>query len=117
MSDVFLPEFLTGRAVWWVYTGTDRFGDYTYGEPVEVRCRWDDIAAEYLDEGGARRISNAMVMVDRDMKPGGMLWNGTLEGLTDPGVPENNEGARKIERFEKSPDPDKGRKFVRTAIL
>lgn len=117
MGDIYLKEFLTGYAVWWRAGGTDRYGDYTYAEPVEIRCRWDEVGQEYLDQAGARRISNATVMVDRDMEPGGMLWQGRFETLVDPGVPERNEGARKIEKFEKSPDPDAGRKFVRMAIL
>lgn len=116
MSDVYLPEFLKQRAVYWPPGQPDRYNNLTYGEAVEVRCRWDDEHVEYLTQAGDRQISNATVMVDRDMVPGGMLWQGKLEALVDPTVPSNNPQAYTIQKFEKNPDVD-CKKFVRTAVL
>ena len=91
-------------AVFWaVKTDTDKFGQPQYEAPVEIKCRWEDKAAKFENTEGEELVSQAIVYVDRDTKPGGYLWLGLLadlDGETDP----HKVGATKIRRFDKLPD-------------
>lgn len=116
MADVFLPNFLRQKAVYWSNEGTDEDGSTIYGEPIQIKCRWEDLNEEYTDKAGDVRISNAKVMVDRALDLGGALWLGTLDDLTSANDPMANEGAYEIKKFNTVPNIN-AKKFVRTAIL
>lgn len=115
MSDVMVPGLLKQRAVFWAPLGEDQNGNMQFDEPVEVRCRWTDMNTLYVKPHGEQAASRCLVMVDRDMDVGGVLWLGVLEDVEDQDEPMKNAGANIIQAFNKVPDVA-ARKFVRTAI-
>lgn len=116
MSDIYLPQFLRQIAVYWAPEAADEFGQPGYADPIEVKCRWSDVNQQYLSINGDEAVSNAMVLVDRDLKLKGILWLGVIADLTDENNPNANEGSHEIQKFNKVPDVS-GKKFVRTAVL
>ena len=100
------------KAVWWEFTGLDRSGQKTYANPIEIQCRWEDVNEESIDERGNQFISASIVYVDREMKPGDILWNGLLADDPDdplasaPADPRKDFNARQIRAFERMPKLD-----------
>lgn len=124
-----MPRVLKQWAVWWRNTGFDLHGQATFATALQIRCRWDDESVEFLDRNGETKISNAQVLVDRDLKVGDRLWLSSLTAsdadvlADDPDVPasatEDREDQSKVFEilaWQKNPN-FKGKKFVRTAIL
>lgn len=67
------------RAVWWQRVETpNKYGEFTFNPPVEVRCRWEDVAVEFVDPKSEKQISRSLVYVDRVMTPGDRLKLGEL---------------------------------------
>lgn len=118
-----LSRMLKQKAVYWppsdVISDT---GEKTYGDPEEVRCRWEDITETFLDRDGNTFASRAKVYVDRDLQRQGILWQGGLDELKDPVDPFANEepdGSRQaleIRKFEVTPNL-KASRFLRMAVL
>lgn len=107
---------LKQKAVYWAPTGTDRFGKKSYATGIEIKCRWEDVTEQFLDQQGQMVISKAKVYVDRDVVIFGFLWLGTLAEATSTTDPLKNKGAREIQAFAKLPNL-KAREFLRTAML
>jgi hypothetical protein len=100
-------------------TGGQDFNDYgqpQYADPVEIDCRWEDVAEEFIGPTGLREVSRSMVYVDRDVKPGGVLLLGELAGVADLASPKNNDGAWEIRQFDKTPNL-RATEFLRAAYL
>jgi hypothetical protein len=116
MSDVFMPNVLKQKAVYWPPEGTTGGGATIYGEAVQIKCRWEDISEEYTDTAGDTKISNSKVMVDRKLEVGGVLWLGALVDVPSSTDPMSNDGAYEIKKFNSVPSFN-GKKFARTAIL
>lgn len=92
------------KAVWWKRSSTtDEYGRYTFDEPVEIDCRWEDRAEEFVNKGGERLVSAAVVYVDRVMEAGDKLKLGALESDTSSNPVEETE-AFEIQTFSKIPN-------------
>ncbi len=59
--------------MWWERVGTDDFGRGKFSAPLVVRCRWDDVAKQFVDPKGETVTSRAIVYPDRQIKPGDLL--------------------------------------------
>ncbi len=94
----------------------DEYGKPLYASPVEIDCRWEDVAEEFIDAKGTLATSRAIVYVDRDVRVGGVLMLGTLETGMDLDDAKQNEGAWEIRRFDKLPNL-KATEYLRTAYL
>ncbi len=110
-------------AVWWPLNSiesagdaADEFGQPLHSDPVEVSCRWDEEAVQFIGRDGTTHVSRARVYVDRDMELGGVLMLGELVDITDPDNPRENVNAWEIEGWSKMADID-GTEFLRTAFL
>jgi hypothetical protein len=95
------------KAVWWQNTGIDRYSRKQYADGIEVKCRWEENTTESgRTENLATLEKNAKVYVDRDMKPGDVLWLGEIADLTDAQIesqqPERIDGAYPIQSFSKN---------------
>jgi hypothetical protein len=116
MADVMVPNLLKQRAVYWTPLGQDpQTGVMQFDEAIEVKCRWVDDNQLFINANGEEAVSKCLVMVDRDMEIGGVLWLGNLVDLEDQDEPMENEGANIIQGWKKVPDVA-AKKFVRTAI-
>lgn len=81
-------------AVLWVATGKNKFGQFVYDDPVEIKCRWEGKAVSFRDTEGQEVVSQAVVYVDRVVSPDGdILWKGLLAGLPSADVDPNNKDA------------------------
>jgi len=109
--------------VYWAFQNTesggaayDGDGQPLYTDPVEIECRWDDLSEQFIDYVGTEQVSRSLVYVDRDMKPGEVLFLGELTDLDSEDVPKDNEGAWEIRKFEKNPNL-RNTETLRTAYL
>ena len=118
--------------VYWAFKNTesggiayDNYGQPQWTDPVEIECRWEDVNKEFMDAVGTRQLSNAIVYVDRAMKPGEVLFKGLLADLSvaEKAAPKSAEGAWEIKQYDelptlryKSATPDENQ-LLRTAYL
>lgn len=114
-------DFMLQYAVYWPpHEGTDNFGRPKLTDPVEIRCRWDDIVEEFVAADGERAISRSSVMVDRVLEIGGWLRLGRMDSLpddVDANKPDDMDDAFPIRAFQNSPEIDPADGFVRIAKL
>jgi len=89
---------LKQKAVYWAPTGFDASGKPEYGSPVEINCRWEDVAKEFIGTDGTTQISRSIVYTDRDVLLGGVLLQGELDSGSDV-----NDGTE-IKGFDKIPN-------------
>jgi len=82
----------------------DEFGQPILTDPVEIKCRWDDVNEEFLDAKGAKRLSRAKVYVDRVVDINGVLMLGSLTDVDESKRPIDNDGAYEIRRLDKNPN-------------
>jgi len=90
------------KAIWWKRLDADHYGTFSFDEPVEIDCRWDGTAQEFLDSKGERQISKAVVYVDRIMSAGDRLMLGEMPSdiPDDPMEVASDE----IRRFDQNPN-------------
>jgi hypothetical protein len=94
----------------------DNYGQPVLSEPIEIKCRWEDVSEEFITSDGTKLMSKAKVYVDRDVDKGGVLMLGVLDDITDSENVKENEGAWEIKRFDKLPN-FRATEFLRTAFL
>lgn len=102
------------RAVFWAQTTVDNFGKMQFAAPVEIACRWENRTDEYLDAKGDKQMAKCVVYVDRDMKPGDALMEGTLD--TGTTTPFEEPTAYEVKSFESVPNI-RAKEFLRTTHL
>jgi len=90
-------------AVYWSRATVDKYGRYAFSEPVEVKCRWEDAVEEYVSATGEKKVSQAVVYVDRVMQVGDRLWLGEMDSTT-PSDPLELFNSYEIGQFEQTPD-------------
>jgi len=92
------------KAVWWERSATsDRFGKFTFSEPAEIDCRWDDSISEYRTEDGQMHISQATVYPDRVLSVGDKLRKGEME-TDEPLDPTTLDSSFEVQRFQQIPN-------------
>jgi len=117
-----ITKMLKGTCVYWALQSAesggidyDDYGQPQHTDPVEIRCRWEDIAVEYIDPKGTKQLSKSRIYVESDVDVGGMLFNGLLSEVTES-LPRSQNGAWEIRQFEKLPTL-KYTKYLRTVYL
>lgn len=70
-------------AVYWPPAGTDDFGNDKFGDPVPVKCHWEDTNEQFLDRKGDTQVSRSKIMLAEPVEEQGMLWQGLLDSLTN----------------------------------
>ena len=92
------------KAVWWARSAApDAYGAFTFSAPVEIDCRWDDQAVEFMDGKGQNLVSNSVVYPDRILSVGDRLRRGSLGGGL-PGDPLTLTDTFSIKRFDQTPN-------------
>lgn len=104
------------RAVLWVQTGVDSYGEPITDPPVELRVRWIEGPIDVLRADGTHIVANARVQVFRDLAIGDLLWLGKLTDWYGSGSGGDDDGVMRVATWEKTPDL-KGRMFLRYANL
>ena len=120
-----IKGMFTDKAVYWGNPQNDGEGGFTFNDPIELDCRWEDIEQVILDSKGASITSRGLVFLDQDVDIDGMLYLGTLADLhlddsDDSSAiwddPRSVEGTYFIKRFQKTPSL-RGDGFLRKAYL
>ena len=107
----FMNRLCVEDAVYWGNPQDDGYGGFTYDDPVEIKCRWEEkrevVTMAGEDRKGREIVSKAQVWVLQDVDEEGYLYLGSLDSeaaLTS--VEEENpasvDGAYKIQLFEKT---------------
>ena len=106
-------------AVYWGSPVEDGYGGKTWGDPVEIDCRWEETMQVMLDKDGEEITSRAAVYVTQDLEENGVLYLGTLDDLDSDqeADPLSNNAAYTIKRFAKTPVLGSTTQFRRVAFL
>ena len=121
----FISSKLNQSAVYWGNPQDNGYGGFTYDDPVEIKCRWEDMHQVVTATNGEEVVSRAVVYVDVDLEENGVIYLGTMEDLIESSgessgeiIPTNIEkGACIIRRWEKVPALNSSTEFIRTAYL
>jgi len=115
----FIDKVSVQTAVYWANPVNDGTGGYTYDAPVEILCRWDDIAEKYISRTGEELISSAQILTNETLVEGSWLWLGSLTGLTtaEKANPMLVARAYPIKKVSTTPLFKSTTKFVKGVIL
>lgn len=120
----FIKTVCVQTAVYWGNPVADGYGSFTFDEPVEIKCRWEDKALIITDSTGIERMTDAQIMVTQDLDVLGFLYLGTMdevESMFESGEqdfdPMKVEDARQILAFEKVPMIKSTKVFVRQVYV
>ncbi len=122
----FMSRLCDQTAVYWGSPQDDGYGTFTFADPVEIKCRWQENRSVITMEGDDRKsreiVSKAEVWVLQDVDEEGYLYLGTLDSsgaLTsaEEEKPESVDGAYKIRLFKKTPELRRSNKFIRKAYI
>lgn len=91
-----MPEVAT----YWPPAGSDGFGNATFGAPVPLPCRWQNMAQLFRDNQGREVMSRAVVYIGGPVETLGALLRGESADATPPA------GALQIRQTMDSPGLD-----------
>lgn len=69
-------------ATYWPPLGNDGFKQ-TYGEPVPIKCRWQDDNERYKDSDGEEFVAKSVVYTDASIELKGVLALGEHTAIPD----------------------------------
>lgn len=87
---------MTQDATYWPPGINDGFGGVGYGDPVHIKCRWQDTAVLFRDSEGREVTSSSVVYPDRELAITGKLARGAFDGRP-------HESAKEIRQVGQSP--------------
>jgi hypothetical protein len=87
-------------ATYWPPGANDGLGSLALGNPVSIKCRWQDAQELFRDAAGNEVTSSAVVYVDRELEVKGFLYLG-VSAVADP---RGSLDAREIRQRASSPD-------------
>ena len=115
----FIKKVCKQTAVYWGTPVKDGYGNYTFADPVEIKCRWEDKITIITGQNGEQEICSASVLVYQDLDAHGWIMLGRLTdipaGVLD--TPKAVDGAHEILYFSKIPLIFSTTKFVRNLLL
>jgi hypothetical protein len=113
----FTARNLKQKCLYWKMNSPDGYGTYTYDDPIELDCHWEDIS---LVDEMFREVQQQLrseVILAQDVDEQGMLMLGELIDLdSDVFNDPVSAGASMIVRFDKVPTV-KGNYFFRKAYV
>ncbi len=74
---------LPQKATYWSILLEDEFGNITYGVPVSLNSRWEEVFEEIIDPGGHTVVSKTKVFTSIEVAVKGFLFKGESV-VTDP---------------------------------
>jgi hypothetical protein len=116
----FISSKLNQTCVYWGTPQEDGYGTKTYGEPVELACRWEDRVQLVKNEiANTEFLSRAVVYLSQDVEIDGVLYLGVLDDLDSDAIddPFKQDGTYIIKIFDKIPSLNTPTVFIRTATL
>jgi len=112
MTNVF-PIQRNQTCVYWAASQPDGYGGYTYANPVELKCRWQNVNQTIMNKESEEILCRAIVFVGQDIDDQGRLKLTTLAELStaeqaDPIAAR----AYIIQRVDKTPSISKPTRYV-----
>lgn len=101
--------------VLWRRTGYSETGASEFDEPVQLRCRWDDCAAEYRNDNGEKALSKSTAYPETEVSIGDRMKVGELDSETALN-PLDDDLALEVVGFEKIPN-FKAKEFLLIAYM
>ena len=93
---------LTQTATYWAPSSNDGFGGISYSAPTTLLVRWQDETDNFQDTEGEEFISDAVIYTSTELQENGWLYLGTSAQAN----PQNQAGAHRIRRREKTQTPN-----------
>lgn len=115
-----ISDICIHTAVYWGGPQNNGFGRMVYDDPVEISCFWIDEQETLIDNDGKEWVTKAKVFVLQDIDEQGVLYLGSLSGLTDSQKSDpvaSLDKAREVKRFLKTPSLYDDDTYVRKVIL
>jgi len=115
----FVSSVCVQTAVYWGNPTADGYGSYSFDDPVEISCRWDDQTQMVKNADGKEVVSRARLLLTQDVDEGGLILLVTLDDLDSASEenPTSLTNAWEILRFVKTPLFQSSTDFVREAYL
>lgn len=98
-----MPNFernLLQTCTYWAQTGLNMSGKGTFATPVQLACRWEDVALLFLDKRGQEATSKSRVFLAQDIDIQGYLMLGTTSTADPTTLPE----AWEVRSLKSTPD-------------
>jgi hypothetical protein len=120
-----ISKMLKQKCVYWPSPTNDGYGGFSFADPAELSCRWEEMQQIILDSKGETITSRALVFLSQDVDIDGMLYLGTLASLNLDDANDSSAtwddprlvaGTYFIKRFQKTPSID-GVGLLRKAYL
>jgi len=117
--ETFIKSVCVQTAVYWGNPQPDGRGGYTFDEPVEIGCRWDQKIQVIVGTTGKEIVSKAEILVTQDIDEEGFLFLGSLTDLDsdEAGDPQIITDAWEVLLFIKSPFFKSTSEFTRQVFL
>lgn len=101
-----LPAYtrtLLQTALYWPPGTPDGLGGHSYGDAVEIACRWQDVAVLFRGSNNEELTSTAVVYVDRVVELKGFLALASFTDDVNYASTPDEVGAREIRQTQVSP--------------
>lgn len=114
-----IEQLYTETIVYWGNPTNDGFGAFTFDDPVEIKCRWENKEQIVSKADEKAVIFRSIIFVLQDVDTDGLIWRGSLDDLTDTqeADPRNISDIMIIKRFEKTPAIRAQNSYLRKAFL
>ena len=73
-------------ATYWAFVSLDQFSKATFAAPVQLLCRWQDVAVLFKDSQGQQRTSSAIVYPEYSLGLKGYVKRGEDSTLDPVGL-------------------------------
>ena len=119
----FIKKVCVQTAVYWGNPKDDGYGGFTFDDPVNISCRWEDKIQIVATMDGQEVSSDSEILVTQDLDYNGYLYLGTLEELLEDYTeeelanPMNVPTAKAIISKSKIPMIKSTKEFVRIVYL
>ena len=119
----FIQKVCVQTAVYWGNPKDDGYGGFTFDDPVNISCRWEDKIQIVATMDGQEVSSDSEILVTQDLDYNGYLYLGTLEELSEDYTeeelanPMNVLTAKAIISKSKIPMIKSTKEFVRIVYL
>lgn len=99
-----LKRKLNQYIVYWPPAGLGSSLSTTYGDPIELKCRWENMTQAMMDGNGDKWMSKSAIDTLVPLKDLGVVWKGRLADVEDLSLPLLNPGASAIRSSEEIPN-------------
>lgn len=89
-----LPLLLIEEGAYWPPTISDKFGQTSYGTPIQIRCKSTSARRESISKEGKTLNITGTVLTDTEVIEGGWIWVGTFADV--PATPPTKQQIQNV---------------------